>query len=65
MRGGMPPTREPTHVLAMLSRFIGVYTMVYSRIFARPSPAVKGLTMEARVATPATPVAGGERSVPK
>lgn len=51
MRRGVP-TMAPACVLYMLDRFMGVYTIVYKQMFARPRAAVTGLTRLYKIDTP-------------
>ena len=57
IRGGIPPTSDPTHVFATLDRFRLVYTPAYSPMLANPRKAERGLQKVARMAGPARPVA--------
>ena len=50
--GGSAPTTAPTHVFAMLCRFIGVYTNAYSATLSAPSAAVSGFVSAPSTATP-------------
>ena len=44
IRGGMRPTTAPTHVFIAETRFMGVYTPAYMKIFRPPRKATVGLT---------------------
>ena len=55
MSGGTAPTTDPTHVLRMVARFMGVYTHVYRNKFRAPSQAANGLTNIARPRMPDAP----------
>lgn len=50
--GGIAPTIDPTHVLAILYLFIGVYTRVYSPRLKAPNEAVRGFTPTASMVRP-------------
>ena len=55
MRGGIPPTMAPTHVLAAENRFMGVYTPAYRKMFKADSPATVGFVPTSSRISPLAP----------